>query len=888
MKSNEISVAGKEEPTQIPSHTPMMVQYLAIKAEHPHTLVFYRMGDFYELFYSDAEKAARLLDITLTRRGNSAGEPVVMAGVPFHSVENYLARLIKQGESVAICEQVGDVATSKGPVERKVVRVVTPGTLTDTELLNDKSEAMLLAVHQGSRHRLGLAWLSVTQGALQLAECAADELESWVARIAPSELLFSADVTPAFEQRLKAIRAGMSMSLTQRPEFQFDSGLGLRKLLEQLNGATLAAWGADELVLAHAASSALLAYAEHTQGRALSHVQSLQVQRDDELIDLPVTTRRNLELVQTLRGEESPTLFSLLDTCMTGMGSRMLKCWMLEPRRERSQAVSRHEAIGVLRGESPSPQPSPQRGEGASQLRAEMKGCSDIERITARIALRQVRPRELVGLRHSLDKSAQLARRLTGQQGLLAELAASMTPPDGSAELVARTIMDEPAALVRDGGVIATGLDNDLDELRAIQDNCDGFLLELETKERARTGIANLRVQFNKVHGFYIEISQGQLDKVPADYRRRQTLKNAERFITPELKAFEDKALSAQDRALAREKFLYEQLLDRLQAFVPDFTRLARAVASLDALCALAERSLTLAWCRPQFMKEPGIEIVRGRHPVVEARLAETSSGSFIANDTRLGPKQRMQIITGPNMGGKSTYMRQVALICLLASMGSYVPAQACRLGPMDAIHTRIGAADDLANAQSTFMLEMTEAAQILHAASPRSLVLMDEIGRGTSTFDGLALASGIAAHLHDRTQAYTLFATHYFELTEFPAKHHAAVNVHVSATESGSDIVFLHEIQSGPASRSYGIQVARLAGMPAAVVNHSRHALAALESQQVLSREQVDLFAPPPASETPSHSAVEAALAALNPDSMSPREALDALYALKKLGEKT
>jgi DNA mismatch repair protein MutS len=446
--------------------------------------------------------------------------------------------------------------------------------------------------------------------------------------------------------------------------------------------------------------------------------------------------------------------------------------------------------------------------------------------------------------------------------------------------------MEEPAALVRDGGVIAAGLDAELDELRAIQDNCDGFLLDLETREKARTGIANLRVQFNKVHGFYIEITQGQLDKVPGDYRRRQTLKNAERFITPELKAFEDKALSAQDRALAREKFLSEQLLDQLQPHVPALTRLARAIASLDALCALAERSLTLNWCRPQFMKEPGIEIVQGRHPVVEARLAETSAGTFIANDTRLGPKQRMQIITGPNMGGTSTSMRQVALVCLLAAMGSYVPAQACRLGPMDAIHTRIGAADDLANAQSTFMLEMTEAAQILHAATPQSLVLMDEIGRGTSTFDGLALASGIAAHLHDKTQAYTLFATHYFELTEFPAKHHAAVNVHVSAAESGADIVFLHEIQPGPASRSYGIQVARLAGMPAGVVNHARHALAALENQQTLSREQVDLFEAPPAAEAPAHSAVEAAVAALNPDALSPREALDALYALKKLGD--
>jgi DNA mismatch repair protein MutS len=468
----------------------------------------------------------------------------------------------------------------------------------------------------------------------------------------------------------------------------------------------------------------------------------------------------------------------------------------LEPRRDRAHAMQRHDAIATLREDSPSPQPSPPRGDGGRRvlevLRDELKGCSDVERITARIALRQVRPRELVGLRFSLEKSARISRQLTAPDALLADIAREMTPPAGCGELVARTIMEESAALVRDGGVIATGLDAELDELRAIQDNCDGFLLELETREKARTGIANLRVQFNKVHGFYIEITQGQLDKVPADYRRRQTLKNAERFITPELKAFEDKALSAQDRALAREKWLYEQLLDQLQAHVPALTRLSRALASLDALCALAERSLTLNWCRPQFTKEPGIEIIQGRHPVVESRLAETSGGSFIANDTRLGPKQRMQIITGPNMGGKSTYMRQVAIACLLASTGSYVPAQACRLGPMDAIHTRIGAADDLANAQSTFMLEMTEAAQILHAASPNSLVLMDEIGRGTSTFDGLALASGIAAHLHDKTQAFTLFATHYFELTEFPAKHHAAVNVHVSAAESGADVVFL------------------------------------------------------------------------------------------------
>ena len=855
-------------------HTPMMAQYLAIKGEYPETLVFYRMGDFYELFWADAEKAARLIDITLTRRGQSAGQPVTMAGVPFHAVDTYLARLIRLGESVAICEQVGEVGAGKGPVERKVVRVVTPGTLTDSSLLADKTEAVLLAIYPGAKHRLGLAWMSVTQGALHLAEADGEALEAWVARVAPSEILYGADATPTFEARLKALRAAgataAGSSLTVRPAFQFDAGLGQRKLQEQLQSASLQAWGADGLPEAHAAASALLAYAEHTQGRALTHVRSLQVQRDDELIDLPVATRRNLELVQTLRGEDSPTLFSLLDTCCTGMGSRMLKSWLLSPRRDRSQASARHDAIEALR-------------EGPWQaLRAHLAGISDVERITARIALRQVRPRELVGLQQSLEKAAALAPALAGRPGLLATLAQDLVPPAACAPRLAATLREEPAAMVRDGGVIANGHDADLDELRAIQDNADGFLLEMEARERARTGIANLRVQFNKVHGFFIEVTQGQLDKVPDDYRRRQTLKNAERFITPELKAFEDKALSAQERALAREKWLYEQLLDAMQPEVAALGALARALASLDALCALAERSLTLQWCRPQFTREPGIEIRQGRHPVVEARLAETGMGSFIANDTQLGYKQRMQMITGPNMGGKSTYMRQVAIISLLAAMGAYVPASACRLGPMDAIHTRIGAADDLANAQSTFMLEMTEAAQILHAATPRSLVLMDEIGRGTSTFDGLALASGIAAYLHDKTQAFCLFATHYFELTEFPAQHHAAVNWHVSAAESGQDIVFLHELQPGPASRSYGIQVARLAGMPTAVVHHARHALAKLETQQTESREQVDLFAPPPEAPEAAPSAVEALLRAIDPDALSPREALDALYQLK------
>ncbi len=864
------------------AHTPMMAQYLGIKAEFPDTLVFYRMGDFYELFFADAEKAASLLDITLTRRGQSAGQPVVMAGVPFHSVETYLARLIKLGESVALCEQVGDVATAKGPVERKVVRVVTPGTLTDTELLPDKSEAILLAVHQAPKNRCGLAWLSVTQGVVHLAECAQDELADWIDRISPSELLASAGMTPTFEQKLRALKTTGrgSWALALRPDFQFDAGLGQRKLLEQLQAASLAAWSADTLSDAQAAAAALLTYAEHTQGRSLPHVQRVQVQRSDALIDLPASTRRNLELTQTLRGEDSPTLFSLLDTCMTGMGSRLLKSWLLSPPRDRQAAHDRLQAQAVLRGES---------GAGVwSSLREQLKGASDVERITARTALRQVRPRELVALRHALARAASLSiqlQTLNPEPGtLLAGMARWLTPPTNCAELLQMALLEDPSTLVRDGGVIADGLDAELDELRGIQTNCDAFLLDLETREKERTGIANLRVQFNKVHGFYIEVTQGQLDKVPDDYRRRQTLKNAERFITPELKTFEDKALSAQERALAREKWLYEGLLDQLQPFVPALTALAQAMASLDVLCALTERSLTLNWCAPEFTKEPCIEIRQGRHPVVEARLAEVSGASFIANDTVLGSRQRLQIITGPNMGGKSTYMRQVALIVLLASIGSHVPASRCRLGPIDAIHTRIGAADDLANAQSTFMLEMTEAAQILHSATPHSLVLMDEIGRGTSTFDGLALASGIATHLHNKVQCFGLFATHYFELTEFPATHNAAVNMHVSAAESGSDIVFLHEIQPGPASRSYGVQVARLAGMPAAVLNHARHALQALESGAQDARAQVDLFAPPPEAEIAGPTPIEAALAQINPDALSPREALDALYSLQRL----
>jgi DNA mismatch repair protein MutS len=851
------------------AHTPMMQQYLRIKAQHPDALVFYRMGDFYELFFDDARRGNKLLDITLTSRGQSAGEPVVMAGVPVHSVETYLAKLIKLGEAVAICEQVGDVATAKGPVERKVVRIVTPGTVTDTELLADKADALLLALAHHTQRGVttyGLAWLGLTNGQLGLTECDERQLAGWLARLNAAEVLVDREATPA------ALN-GARIAVTPRPSWQFDAALGQRKLCEQLRVATLAGFNAQDLPCAHAAAAALLSYAEHTQGQALMHVRQLQVERASALLDLPPLTHRNLELTQTLRGEDAPTLLSLLDTCRTGMGSRALRQWLTHPLRERTVATQRHDALEVL------------MEHGVDRLREALRGVSDVERITARIALRQVRPRELTGLRSTLQGLPAIRSLAPARSTVLLDMLAEALAPSPEIDaLLSAAIADEPAVLLRDGGVVAPGFDAQLDELRAISQNCDAFLIDLEARERARTGIGNLRVQFNKVHGFYIEVTQGQIDKVPLDYQRRQTLKNAERFITPELKAFEDKALSAQERALAREKLLYDQLIDHLQSHLDELSGLARALAGLDALTALAERATTLGWCRPQFVKEPCIAIEAGRHPVVEARLQETGAGNFMPNDCRLDATRKMLVITGPNMGGKSTFMRQVALIALLAAMGSFVPAKSCRLGPIDAIHTRIGAADDLANAQSTFMLEMTEAAAILHGATEQSLVLMDEIGRGTSTFDGLALAGAIASHLHDKNRAFTLFATHYFELTEFPKKHERALNVHVSAAETGDDIVFLHDIQPGPASRSYGVQVARLAGMPGTLIRQARATLESLETQQRASDAQIDLFAPPAPLPEREPSAVEAAVAALNPDVLSPKEALDALYRLKKL----
>jgi DNA mismatch repair protein MutS len=891
----EINAAAAKALAAAEKVTPMMQQYLRIKAEYPTMLVFYRMGDFYELFFEDAEKAARILGITLTARGSSGGNPIKMAGVPFHSLDPYLAKLVKLGESCAICEQIGDPALSKGPVERKVMRVVTPGTLTDSDLLPEKAERPLLAVCTVPNRKhvtTGLAWLSLASGSLKLMEFTADSksaalrLVQELERIAPAEILRADANADMFEE--------ITFGHNQRvPEWHFEVVHGHKALLDQLGVSTLSGFGADGLGAAFGAAGALLRYAQSTQGRGLQHVKSLAVESESEFIGLDAATRRNLELTETIRGTEAPTLFSLLDGCRTAMGSRLLRHWIHHARREQAVARGRHEAIAALA-----------EHDACGALSSTLAHVPDVERITTRIALLTARPRDLAALRDGLKQlpmlSEQVARCfIPGDSCLLRDIHEAIAIPHDCLQLLASAVAEEPAAMVRDGGVFARGFDAELDELRALSENAGQFLVDLETRERARTGIANLRVEYNKVHGFYIEVTNGQADKVPDDYRRRQTLKNCERYITPELKAFEDKALSAQDRALAREKLLYDQLLADLAPHIACLQKVAGGIAQIDALTALASHAIRHNWCRPQLVADPCLTIVEGRHPVVENQIER-----FIANDCKLSNDRRLLLITGPNMGGKSTFMRQVALITLLAYVGSYVPATSAAIGPIDRIFTRIGASDDLANGRSTFMVEMTESAAILNGATEHSLVLMDEVGRGTSTFDGLALAWAIARHLIDSSRSFTLFATHYFELTQLPESHPSAVNVHLSAVEHKDSIVFLHAVQDGPASQSYGLQVAQLAGVPPAVIRAARKHLARLESQALDATPQLDLFAPAPcldadadadavaAPGTPAQAAASAAeespaltlLDAIDPDALTPREALERLYELKRL----
>jgi len=848
---------------ELAAHTPVMQQWLRAKAEHADKLLFFRMGDFYELFYEDAERAARLLDITLTARGQSAGKPIPMAGIPYHAADGYLAKLVKLGVSVAICEQIGDPALSKGPVERAVTRIVTPGTLTDANLLDDKTDSLLLALAI-DRQRAGLAWLNLANGDLRLLETSLDALPAHFERLRPAELLLP-----------DALRSGVPehRAVAQHlPDWHFDTRAAAHALAEHFGTRDLAGFGVHDEELALAAAGALYRYAQATQLLALAHVTQLTVEHEGSYLRLDAATRRNLEISETLRSETSPTLLSLLDTCATSMGSRWLRHCLHHPLTERGIPRARHEAVAALIGDA---------GNGPFAVLARaLSGFADIDRITARVALKSARPRDLSALRDSLARLDGIREKVGAGEtaSRLAELAAALATPHACVSLLTQAVALEPAALIRDGGVIAPGYNADLDELRAIQHNCGAFLIELEARERARSGIGNLKVEYNKVHGFYIEVTHANVEKIPDDYRRRQTLKNAERYITPELKSFEDKALSANERALALEKALWDELLGALAIHIPVLQRIARAIAELDGLTAFAAAAVRHDYRQPEFSDEAAIDIDGGRHPVVERQI-----DSFIANDTRLSPARRMLLITGPNMGGKSTYMRQAALIVLLAHCGSFVPAARCRLGPIDAIYTRIGASDDLASGRSTFMVEMTEAAAILNGATERSLVLMDEIGRGTSTFDGVALAFAIARHLIEKNRAWTLFSTHYFELTRLAQDYPVCANVHLDAVEHGHKIVFLHAVEEGPASQSYGVQVAALAGMPPAVVREARRRLTALENRDVGSATQPDLFASAPPLPEPPHPALDA-LRDINPDELSPREALEKLYQLNTL----
>ena len=869
-------------------HSPAMQQFLRIKAENPNALLFFRMGDFYELFFEDAEIAAKILDITLTQRGQSNGAPIKMAGVPYHSAEQYLARLIQAGQSVAICEQIGDPATSKGPVERKVMRILTPGTVTDKALLSERQNNTLLALTM-HHQEVGIAWLVMASGELRMAQFPQAELSQHLARILPQEWLCLPEHWEALQASLQDVPYLKEPNTSQIPSWVWQLKEGPTQLKKCLRIPDLSVIGIDDshpMDLALQAVGVVLSFAAYTQGLGWSgsipHLQSCQIERNDLYIGMDAATRRNLELTQTLRGETEPTLYSLLDDCCSPMGSRLLRHWVHHPLRSQTQIQERHVVVQLFLENSFIFQ----------ELRSELKRISDIERIASRIALKSVRPKDLASLRDTLDALPNIRstlERLQNNSPLMTQLCDHLHIQTDVLELLKRAIQLDPASMIREGGVIADGYNSDLDELRAMSADTGQFLIDLETRERARTGIATLRVEFNKVHGFFIEVTHGQTAKVPLDYQRRQTLKNAERYITPELKAFEDKALSAKERSFALEKQLFEELIELLQEHIPSLQMISRALATVDVLGSFANCAKIHNWQRPQLVHQPLLEIEQGRHPVVEAQLAKKSQ-TFSSNDATLNVNRKMLMITGPNMGGKSTYMRQVALITVMAYLGSFVPSAKAVIGPIDQIFTRIGASDDLASGKSTFMVEMTEAAGILHRATEHSLVLMDEIGRGTSTFDGLSLAWAIAKYLLEVNRSFTLFATHYLELAHIPSSYPQCTNVHLSAIEQGKELIFLHQVKPGHASQSYGIQVAQLAGVPRPIITQARKKLSQLEAQNSSESVQDDLFAnaQETVSEIDDHldepNPIEIAVRELDPDSLSPKEALETLYQLKKL----
>jgi len=855
----------------------MMQQYLRIKAQHPDVLLFYRMGDFYEMFYDDARRAAQLLDIALTQRGQSAGAPIPMAGVPAVTLDGYLAKLVRKGESVAICEQRGDAGKTKGPMEREVVRIVTPGTLTDEALLEERRDNLLASVCAGNG-RFGLAWLDLSAGRFSVMEVAgAAALEAEIERLRPAELLAPDGAAPVL-----ARSSGLKeRPLRLRPPWHFDPESAARALAEQFHTRDLAGFGCADKPLGVAAAGALLAYVRETQKSALPHLLAITTEERDAALIMDPATRRNLELDESLAGSPELTLAGVFDRTSTAMGGRMLRRWMHRPLRDRDILRSRYQAVATLL-----------EAAEYSTVATTLKAIGDLERIVARIALRSARPRDLAQLRaalavlpdlHRLLEAASSRAPLLGQ--LIGEIAHHHNDTRADHALLTRAIVDSPPHYLRDGGVIAEGYDAELDELRLLGSNTEQFLLDLEQRERERTGLSSLKLGFNRVQGFFIEVNRSQADRVPPDYLRRQTVKSAERFITPELKSFEDKVLGARDKALARERALYEALLDHLIARLPALQSTTAAISQIDVLNCFAERAAVLDCTQPELTEEPMLAIDGGRHPVVERAGREP----FVPNDLRFDDSRRMLIITGPNMGGKSTYMRQTALIVILAHIGCYVPARRAVLGPMDRIFTRIGASDDLAGGRSTFMLEMTETANILNNATAHSLVLMDEVGRGTSTFDGLSLAWACAAYIAAKIRAFTLFATHYFELTSLAGETPGVRNVHVEAVEHGDTLVFLHSVREGPANQSYGLQVAALAGIPKSVTAQARRYLTELERERDALRTSTSpqgelALSAPASSPAPPVSAALEALRALDPNSLSPREALDLLFRLQSL----
>jgi DNA mismatch repair protein MutS len=863
--------------SDLSQHTPMMRQYLRIKGEHPNELVFYRMGDFYELFYDDARKAAELMDITLTARGQSGGSPIPMAGIPYHSAEGYIARLVRAGQSIAICEQIGDPATSKGPVDRQVVRIVTPGTLSDDAFLEDRRDNLLVAIYN-RQEKFGFSSLDISSGRFSVAELEdLESLQGELQRLRPAEILISEDFP--FQEVLE----GYTGIRRQGPWlFEFDTAH--RVLTQQLQVRDLTGFGCEDMALAICAAGCLLQYAKETQRTALPHIRKLSRERREEAVIMDAASRRNLEIDVNLMGGTQHTLAWVMDRTATSMGGRQLRRWLNRPLRDVSIVGQRQQAVSALL-----------EGFHYEPVHDLLKAVGDIERVLARVALRSARPRDLARLRDAFHVLPDLQKALTPVNShLIVKLATIIGEYPELADLLERSIIDNPPVVIRDGGVIREGFDAELDDLRNISENAGQFLLDVETREKERTGISTLKVGYNRIHGYYIEISRAQSDQAPVDYIRRQTLKNAERFITPELKEFEDKALSAKSRSLAREKALYDEVLETVAAELAPLQDAAQALAELDVLSNFAERATSLRFNPPEFSESPGFDIEQGRHPVVEQLLSDP----YVPNDLLMDDQRRMLVITGPNMGGKSTYMRQAALIALLAYTGSFVPANRVVIGPVDRIFTRMGSSDDIAGGRSTFMVEMTETANILHNATEHSLVLMDEVGRGTSTFDGLSLAWATAEHLAKHIRCYTLFATHYFELTQLADELAHAVNVHLTATEHDDTIVFLHNVHDGPASQSYGLQVAKLAGVPQDVIRHAKAQLAHLEGSAEPVAPMLNARQEPPAGvKEPVNTAfqgdmfavaepskVEEALSGMDLDGLSPREALNRLYELREL----